>query len=227
MRNTLICIAVLATSVMVFGSGCATNRCLERYSTMPSDQTIRRDGELLQQLVERRRAAAQELQSLAEGSSERGDLEFSIQAWEMAIRLVAQLQNLSRREGEASSLEEHRELATNIRCAASVWLEEEGHVVATRDGQELLTYQRELEEHFGETGRPTDSQLSAIIEGREIYRGPVEEDVGVPEQDEGTGPESGEGEGGDEQESDEEEETASSAVDELLGSDDDDDEEEE
>lgn len=216
MRNTLICIAVLATVVVVVGSGCATKHCLERYSTMPADQTIRRDGELLQQLVERRRAAAQELQALAEGSSERGDLEFSIQAWEMAIRLIAQLQNLSRREGEASVLEEHRELATNIRCSATVWVEEEGHEVATRDGQRLLTYQRELEEHFGETGRPTDSQLSAIIEGREIYRGPVEEDVVVPEQDDGTGPESGEG---DEQESDDEGESASSAVDELLGSD--------
>lgn len=218
MRNMWICIGMVTTLIAMVCSGCATKRCLERYSTMPSDGAIRQDGELLQQLVERRQQAAQALQALSEGSSDRGSLEFSIQAWEMAIRLTAQIQNLSRREGESSAVEENRELITNIRCVVVVWLEDEGHVVGTGDGQDLLAYQRELETHFSERGRPTDSQLSAIIEGREIYMGPVEEDIDVPDQDDGTGPQDGEGEEGDAQESEDDGESASSAVDDLLGS---------
>lgn len=194
---------------------------------MPVQRTIRRDGEILTALVEKRQAAAEALQEAGDQSSERGDIVVSIQAWEMAIRLIAQIQNLSRREEHASALEEQRELVSQIRCMARAWTDQRGHVIGTRDGQRMLQYQRQLEAEFGERGRPTDSQLTAIIEGREIYMGPVEEDIDVPEEDEGTGPSEetptegedeaeGEEEGGS-GESDGESEDSASAIDDLLG----------
>lgn len=218
MRNTLVWLVLLTVGTSQFIAGCATQRCIEEYSTMPINQAIRQDGELLQELVERREAAAQALGELAEGSSEREDITFSVQAWELAISLVVQLQNLSRREEFHAELEETRELTSNIRCEARSWIDREGHEVRTSNGQEMLTYARQLEEVFGIRGRPSDSQLTAICEGREIYMGPVEEEVDVPATDEGTGPEDRAHEGADDEDESAQEE-ASSAVEELLGED--------
>jgi hypothetical protein len=214
MRNWLVSI-VLLTLFASISSGCATRRCVEEYSTMANNQVIRGDGELLQQLVDKRRSAAEALEETTEGDSRRDDLVFSVQAWELAISLVVQLQNLSRREDHSEELATHRELTTNIRCEARSWALDDDDIVGQRAGQRLLGYARELEIHFGERGRPSDIQLSAISEGREIYMGPVEEEVDVPETDEGTGP-------GSQDESDDGAESppadeASSAVDDLLG----------
>lgn len=206
---------VLLIVVALISSGCATRRCVEEYSTMANNQVIRGDGELLQQLVEKRQAAAEAVEATEEGASERSDLVFSVQAWELAISLVVQLQNLARREENADELESNRELTTNVRCEARTWASDEDHTVGQRAGQRMLGFARELEEIFGARGRPSDIQLTAICEGRDIYMGPVEEEVDVPETDEGTGP-------GDQAEPDEEDEEsvneeASSAVDDLLG----------
>jgi hypothetical protein len=207
---------------------------MEEYTTMSMAQMVRRDGELLTQLVERRRQAAEALQETADGASGRDDIVVSIQAWEMAIRLVVQLQNLSRREEHEAALQEQLELISNIRCAANNWAfgRNADHIVSARQGQKMLRWQRELETHFGERGRPTDSQLTAICEGREIYMGVQEDEVDVDEGEAGTGPRSGDDEQAEGEESSDE---ASSAVDDLLGEegeeddedDDDDDEEEE
>jgi len=203
---------------------------MEEHSTMTMAQVVRGDGELLTRLVERRREAAEALQETAEGASGRDDLVFSIQAWEMAIRLVVQLQNLSRQEEHEAALQEQNELVSKIRCNAHNWAfgRNADHIVSSRQGQNMLTWQRELETHFGERGRPTDSQLTAICEGREIYMGVQEDEVDVDEGEAGTGPRSGDGEG--DTEGEEGSDEASSAVDDLLGEEgeeDDDDEEEE
>ena len=95
MRNTWIFIALVLTCSALVCAGCATKRCLERYSTMPSDEAIRSDGELLQQLVEKRQQAAQELQGLAEGSSERGSIEFSIHSLFDSLNLAKLFPELS------------------------------------------------------------------------------------------------------------------------------------
>jgi hypothetical protein len=213
MRTTWL---ALGLAIAVFGliaSGCAAKQCRERYATMPRDQVVRSDGELLQGLVDKRRQTAEALQALPEGSSRRGETEFSIQAWEMAIRLIAQLQNISRDEEAADELAAQRELITNIRCMAKIWIDDDDHLVGSRDGQRMLGYQRDLEAAFGDRGRPTDSQLSAIIEGREIFMGPVEEEVDVPQEEEGTGPGAEPpAEGGEEGTG-----ASGSAVDDLLG----------
>jgi hypothetical protein len=233
MRSSTICVVIGALGLHVI-SGCASQRCLEEYSTMPVERVIRRDGELLRDLVAKRQAAAETLREAGDQSSQHGDLVLSIQAWEMAIRLVAQLQNLSRREEHANALTEHRELVSNIRCLARSWADQGGHIIGTRDGQRMLQYQRDLETDFGERGRPTDSQLTDIIEGREIYMGPVEEEIDVPEEDDGTGPQDASPAGGGEEETEGAEEEAgdgddtgdgdegesgdsTSAIDELLG----------
>ncbi len=185
---------------------------------MPTSRALRRDGEILTALVEKHHAAAEALQEMGEGSSERNDLIFSIQAWEMAIALITQIQNLARREEYAEAMEEHSELIANIRCMARAWGDQRGYIVGTRDGQRMLRYQRELETEFGERGRPTDSQLTAIIEGREIYMGPVEEEIDVPEEDEGTGPDDETPtEGADEEDGEGEPDDVTDAVDDLLG----------
>ncbi len=189
---------------------------MEAYATMPTDQVVRGDGELLRQLVEKRQAAAEALEALAEGASDRTDIVFSIQALEMAIGNIVQLQNLTRREEHASTLEEQRELTSNVRCLARSWATRDDFQIRSSQGQTMLGYQRDLETHFGERGRPTDSQLTAICEGREIYMGPVEEEVDVPDTEEGTGPE---GEGGTEEGDGGEDsgEDAGAAIDDLLG----------
>ncbi len=215
MRKTLVCLALLTAPLTLMTAGCATKRCVEEYSTMPRDQVIRGDGELLTQLVDTRQEAAEALQALSEGSSERSDLVFSVQALEMGIRLIIQLQNLSRRDEHSGTLEAQSELITNIRCTARRWAVGEDHTVSTRDGQRMLTYQRELETHFGEQGRPSDSQLTAIVEGREIYMGPVEEEIDVSHEDDGTGPGDESGEESDEEPGEDDE--VGSAVDDLLG----------
>lgn len=214
MRDMAVNIVLLIV-VSLISSGCATRRCVEEYSTMANNQVIRGDGELLQQLVEKRQAAAEAVESAEEGASDRDDLVFSVQAWELAIRLVVQLQNLARREQSADELAENRELTTNIRCEARTWASDDDPTVRQRAGQRMLGYARELETIFGDRGRPSDIQLTAICEGRDIYMGPVEEEVDVPETDEGTGPGSESESDDDDEESIEDE--ASSAVDDLLG----------
>lgn len=218
MRFKLLGLIVLVTEALTI-SGCTTQRCIEEYSTMTVQRAVRRDGEILTALVEKRQAAAEALQDVGDQSSEHADIVFSIQAWEMGIRLIAQLQNLSRREEHHEGLETQRELVSNIRCLARSWTDARGHVIGQRDGQRMLRYQRELETEFGERGRPTDTQLTSIIDGNEIYMGPVEEEIDVPEEEEGTGPgdetptEEEEGDGDDESEEDD----AASAIDDLLG----------
>lgn len=195
MRNRLFILGLVGLLSAIGGMGCATQRCMEGYASMTAGQVVRRDGEILTKLVEHRRAAAQALTEAGEQSSSSADLQRSVQAWEMAMAVVVQLQNLSRREEHAATLAEHRDLTSRIRCLASSWADRPGHLVGSGDGMAMLRNQRELESIFGDQGRPTDSQLTAIAEGREIYMGPVEEEVDVPEADEGTGP-SPAGEGG-------------------------------
>ncbi len=187
MRHRLIVLVVVGLAAAI-GGGCATQRCMEGYGAMAAGQVVRRDGEILTKLVEHRRAAAQALADAGEQSSAAADLQRSVQAWEMAMAIVVQLQNLARREEHAAALGEHRELTSKIRCLATAWSDRTGHVIGAGDGMTMLRYQRELEAIFGDQGRPTDSQLTAIAEGREIYMGPVEEEVDVPDAEEGTGP---------------------------------------
>jgi len=219
MRNTAILIFLLGF-ISLNGLGCATKKCIEALSALDTAQVIRGDGQLLTRAVERRRQAAEALRALSEGSSDRSDTIWSVQAWEMAIRLITQLQNLSRSEEEAGALEEQRELITQIRCLAKKWVSDDDFIVSARSGQRMLEYQRQIEETFGNRGRPSDSELSAICEGEDIYMGPVEEEVDVPDTDTGTGPD-GEIEPEESEEPAEEEEgsedDALSAVDELLG----------
>ena len=188
MRISEIVVCFLAVVVVTGGGGCATQRCLEGYGAMTTAQVVRRDGEILTSLVEKRRAAAQELQTAGDQSSRSGDLRRSVQAWEMAMSVVVQLQNLSRRDENAERLAENGELLSNIRCLATAWIDRDGHIVSAGEGMRMLGHQRDLEEVFGEQGRPTDTELSAIAEGREIYMGPTEEEIDVPEAAEGTGP---------------------------------------
>lgn len=215
MRRSWLGLGIAIATVGLLGSGCAAKQCRESYATMARDQTVRRDGEILQKLVEHRRQAAEALQSMPEGSSRRGAAEFSIQAWEMGIRLIAQIQNLSRQESAAEELEARRELITNIRCLATSWGDQDEYEIAQRQGERMLGYQREMDGVFGDRGRPSDIQLSAIVEGREIYMGPVEEEEDVPEAEAGRGP------GADEPSTPEEEDAHGStgAVDDLLGED--------
>jgi len=201
--SLVCCIGIVSTLAT---TGCATQRCLEGYGTMTQGQVLRRDGEILTALVEHRRLTAEELQQAGEQSSRSGDLTRSIQAWEMAMAVVVQLQNLTRREEHATALTEHSDLTTKIRCLAGAWAGRDGHVVSAGDGIKMLRHQRELEEIFGDQGRPTDSQLSAIAEGREIYMGPVEEEVDVPDDAGGTGPSEAGAEGGAEEGAEEGEE---------------------
>jgi hypothetical protein len=215
MRHSWMGLGIAIATVGLLVSGCAAKQCRESYATMPRDQTVRRDGEILQKLVEHRRAAAEALQALPEGSSRRGGAEFSIQAWEMGIRLIAQVQNLSRDESTAEELTTRRELITNIRCLAAGWADQEEHVIGTGAGERMLGYQREMDTAFGDRGRPSDIQLSAIVEGREIYMGPVEDEEEVPEAEAGQGP------GAEEQATPQNESSSEStgAVDDLLGED--------
>jgi hypothetical protein len=191
-----LCVAGLGLAIVLAVGGCAMRRCLEGCSAMTSAQLVRRDGEVLTKLVQHRRVAAEALQRMGEQSSESSALHTSVQAWEMAMSLMVQLQNLTRREENAERLAAQRDLTSRIRCLAADWSGREGHIISAGEGMRMLGYQRELEEAFGERGRPTDSQLSAIAEGREIYMGPVEEDIGVPEVAEGTGPRAAQPDGG-------------------------------
>ena len=199
----------------VAASGCAGRRCTESYGAMTDAQVVRRDGEILTALVERRQQAAQALQQTGEQSSRSGDIQRSIQAWEMAMSVIVQLQSLSRREEHASALAENRELTTKIRCLASIWSTREGYLVGAGEGTRMLGFQRELEAVFGNQGRPTDSQLSAIAEGRDIYMGPLEEEIDVPQPEAGTGP--SETSPPEQEDTAEEASDTSSAVDDLLG----------
>lgn len=213
MRHSWLGLGIAIAVVGLLISGCAAKQCRESYATMPRDQTVRRDGEILQKLVEHRRQAAEALEALPEGNSRRGSAEFSIQAWEMAIRMIAQVQNLSREESAAEELTARRELITNIRCLAAGWADQEEHEIGTRAGERMLGYQREMDTAFGDRGRPSDIQLSAIVEGREIFMGPTEEEEEIPEAETGEGP------GAEEQQGPAAEGASEStgAVDDLLG----------
>jgi hypothetical protein len=183
-RGVVLCAVVFCVAMGGTLGGCATKKCMQQWATLSAEQTVAQDGRLLMRLVEKRQLTAHAQRDVGQQSSQAADLAFSVQAWELAIQVIAQLQNLSREASAAGALREQSELVRQIRCLAQAWVSRDGHIISTGAGQKMLDYRRQLEEHFGERGRPSDSQLSALCEGRGIYVGGPEETEEVPSTDE-------------------------------------------
>ena len=179
MRKSILLFLLVIT---VNSFNCSFQKCVKRISTLPDKELIKEDQQRINGLVKKRLKAVEALKVAAKEKDEAKikKLKFAIEAYQVAIRLLVQMKNITMDPLDPTKLEKNKEVMAKIRCMAEDWIHSSSLTVSISDGNTLARWGRQFEEAFGDEGRPDEVELDAIYEGREVYTGPREELTEVP-----------------------------------------------
>lgn len=175
MRNRLLIGTVLCL-ISVLLVKCSYQKCIKTTMAISDQELIKKDEERISHLVKKRKEAIKQAKEISTSSTkELKKLKFSIEAYQLAIKLIAQLKNITKEPLDASKVERNRELFAKIRCLVDEWIESSSVIVSEAEGDKLSRLRRKFEEIFGDEGSLNEVELEALYEGREVYTGPREE----------------------------------------------------